>query len=157
MRTIVCTLIFVICFVGLGMTMANAQFTKNTGLFEPRKDSPVILKVDDKRTLYMANHDTEEWIFCVITTPYGDRLDGVILMKTARTEYADRCPIMLVISGATEGENSIDLSVGLGEAQQSIKLPILYLPKNDQCHKWLRRGYKRMVLNQQTEEVSHYQ
>lgn len=156
MRAIVYTLIFVFCFVGLGVTTSQAQFAKDKGMFKPRKDAPVVMRIDDKRSLHISNNDSEEWIFCVFKTEFEERLDAVIIMKTAKTEYADKYPIMLVISDRVGEKNSIDFTIGVGEVQQNVKIPILYIGKEEKMtRKWLRNEYRRMVLNQE-EEVSYY-
>ncbi|MCC7356096.1 MAG: hypothetical protein IT410_00570 [Candidatus Doudnabacteria bacterium] len=159
MRAIVYTLIFVFWFVGLGLITVNAQFAKDTGMFKPRKDAPIVMRIDDKRSLHISDSGPEEWIFCVFKTEFEERLDAVIIMKTEKAEYADKCPIMLVISDRVGDKNSIEFSVAVGEAQQTLKIPILYMTKEyNQDRKWLRQGYRRMVLSQQEQEgVTHYQ
>ncbi len=157
MRAIVYTLIFVIWFVGSQVATANAQFTKDTGLFAPRNNTPTVIRVDDSQTLYWVKGGTEEWIFCVITSEYEETLEAVILIKTARTEYVGRCPIMLVVSGKIDGENSINFSIGLGDALRIDKIPVLYLSKENHTFKWIRREFQKRVVNTRPEGETSFQ
>lgn len=157
MRAFVYGLIVVTLFVGPQVVTANAQFTKDTGLFAPRSNTPTVIRIDDSQTLYWVKGGPEEWIFCVITSEYEERLEAVILLSTTRTEYVGKCPIMLVVSGKIDGDNSIDFSIGLGDTLKVDKIQVIYLSKENHNFKWIKREFQKRVVSIRPEGETSFQ